>query len=273
MSSPSPNDAESLTANVEMNVGDYRLQARLTLPVGPTPLRMMLPVIQNFANALVDVAVKSVEDKGKTISCKAGCGACCRQLVPISETEAQAIAALVEQLPEPRRAEIRGRFAAARQRLQQTGMLDKLVHHENWSDEEFRAIGLGYFHLGIPCPFLEEESCSIHPERPITCREYLVTSPAENCAAPTATSIDWVPLAGKVWTALARFDEVPPGSRYIRWVPLILAPEWATEHSEEPPPRPASEWLDDLFTKLTGREIRGTAPPVGTGATPEGALD
>ncbi len=41
-----------------------------------------------------------------------------------------------------------------------------------------------YFHLGIACPFLEDESCSIHADRPISCREYLVTSPAVNCADP-----------------------------------------------------------------------------------------
>src|SRR5262249_20241959 len=157
-------------------------------------------------------AVKAVEEKGKTISCKAGCGACCRQLVPISETEARRIADLVEELPEPRRAVVRQRFADARRRLEESGMLDKLLHHENWSDDAFRAIGIGYFNLGIPCPFLDDESCSIHPDRPITCREYLVTSPAENCAHPTATNIDWVPLAGKVWTALARFDEPLEGS-------------------------------------------------------------
>jgi Fe-S-cluster containining protein len=36
----------------------------------------------------------------------------------------------------------------------------------------------------MPCPFLEDESCSIHPDRPLVCREYLVTSPAELCAGP-----------------------------------------------------------------------------------------
>lgn len=271
MSSPSADDARSVTAQLDLNVGDYRLQAQLTVPAGPTSLRIMLPVIQNFANALVDVAVKAVEDKGKTISCKAGCGACCRQLVPISETEARALAALVEEMPEPRRSEIRRRFATARQQLEDTGTLDQLVRHETWSDEEFRAIGLGYFRLGIPCPFLEDESCSIHPDRPITCREYLVTSPAENCAAPTATSIDWVPLAGKVWTALARFDAMAPGARYLRWVPLILAPEWAAEHPEQKPPRPGPDWLNELFANLTGRDIRAATPALGLGAPSEGS--
>jgi Fe-S-cluster containining protein len=262
-----------VTANLELDVGGYKLRARLTVPSDPTPLRLMLPVIQGFADALVDVAVKTVEGKGKTVSCKAGCGACCRQLVPISETEARRIDDLVEEMPEPRRSVIRERFADARRRLDEAGMLDKLGRHDDWTDDEFRAIGIGYFHLGIPCPFLEEESCSIHPDRPITCREYLVTSPAENCARPRADNIDWVPLAGKVWTALARLDEAAPGSRYIRWVPLVLAPEWARDHPEEKPPRPGPEWLNDLFTKLTGKEIRGAAPPVGAGATPEGTAE
>jgi len=269
MSSPVQGNPGTVTANLELNVGEYRLAARMTVPSGPTPLRVMLPVIQRVADALVDIAVKATEEKGKTISCKAGCGACCRQLVPISETEARRIAELVEELPEPRRTAVRRRFADARRQLQESGMLDRLLNRADWSDEEFRAVGIGYFNLRIPCPFLEEESCSIHPDRPITCREYLVTSPAENCARPTPDNIDWVPLAGKVWTALARFDPPPEGSRFLRWVPLVLAPEWAKDYPDEPPPRPGPEWLNELFTKLTGREVRGTAPPVGAGATPE----
>jgi hypothetical protein len=33
-----------------------------------------------------------------------------------------------------------------------------------------------YFLQGVACPFLEAESCGIHPDRPLACREYLVTS-------------------------------------------------------------------------------------------------
>ena len=43
--------------------------------------------------------------------------------------------------------------------------------------------------MGVPCPFLEDESCSIHPERPLVCREYLVTSPAALCAGPTQEGV------------------------------------------------------------------------------------
>jgi hypothetical protein len=69
-----------------------------------------------------------------------------------------------------------------------------------------------------------------------------------------------------VWTALARFDKLPPGERFIRWVPLILAPEWADAHPDQTPPRPGPELLKELFEHLTGKEV--PAPPVGLGSGP-----
>ena len=50
-----------------------------------------------------------VAARGEAISCKAGCGACCRQLVPVSETEAHHLRDVVEAMPEPRRAAVTAR--------------------------------------------------------------------------------------------------------------------------------------------------------------------
>ena len=105
---------ETLTADVDLGIGDWRLQAKLSVPAGLTRLRLLLPMVQSLANAVVDLAAEEAEDKGQTISCKKGCGACCRQLVPISEAEARQIRDLVEELPEPRRAHVRARVAAGR---------------------------------------------------------------------------------------------------------------------------------------------------------------
>jgi Fe-S-cluster containining protein len=262
MTTTPANGGATLTADVQLSVGDWQFAGKMTVPSGRTPLRVLLPVVQSLADGLVEMAVRTVEGRGEAVSCKKGCGACCRQLVPISEVEARQIGALVEAMPEPRRSEIRTRFAEARRRLQESGMLDKLQQRGAWADEAVQQIGLDYFHLGIPCPFLEEESCSIHPDRPITCREYLVTSPAENCARPTREGIRTVPLALKLWTEVARFDQGDPASRFIRWVPLVLAPEWAAEHPDEGPERPGLDWVQDLF----GRLAEKTQPPARPGA-------
>jgi Fe-S-cluster containining protein len=131
--------------------------------------------------------VRDVGDCGGSISCKAGCGACCRMLVPISELEAQRLREVVHAMPEPRRSHVLARFAEAVRQLDAAGLLPQLRRVEQWTDNEFQAMTRAYFERQIACPFLEAESCSIYEERPITCREYLVTSPAEKCARPAGS--------------------------------------------------------------------------------------
>jgi Fe-S-cluster containining protein len=236
-----------------MKVWEDDVEMEVTLPAGPTRLGSLLPVFQKMADGLVDLSAERAGAEGRAVSCRKGCGACCRQLVPISEVEARAIGRLVEEMPEPRRSEIRARFARARERLAEAGVLAKLEDRQAFKDADAPTFGRSYFHLGIACPFLEDESCSIHADRPIACREYLVTSPAVNCADPRPGTIDPVELPGKVWTALARADSAGRPGRFIAWVPLVLAPDWAAAHPDASEPRPVEEVFKGVFAELARR--------------------
>ena len=253
MSSEVEHTSGTATVDVELTIGNRRLNTKVTVPAGPTQLINLLPIVDRVADAIVDSAVDEAAQQGRTVSCKKGCGACCRQLVPISEVEARKIRDLVAGFDELRRSQVMARFAEARRQLQESGLLDKLLARGRWNEDQFNEVGMGYFHQGIACPFLEDESCSIHLDRPVTCREYLVTSPAANCSFPSKDNIDMVPLPTKVWTALARFDEGDPNSKYCRWVPLVLAPEWADEHPNTLPSRPGPELLREFFERLAGQ--------------------
>src|SRR5207249_12046652 len=114
---------------------------------------------------------------------------------------------------------------------------------------------------GSPCPFLEREACSICGARPVAYCEYLVTSPAAHCAAPSREAVHCVRLAAKVSAAVARMGRPVPKGRFIRWVPLILAEERAETHQEEPS-RAGPELLQELFDRLLdqGREPKS---PIG----------
>jgi Fe-S-cluster containining protein len=246
--STGPHTGSSTTAEVTLSSTDWQLQTKVTVPNGPIRTRHMLPMVQALADRVVDAATETARSQGHKVSCTKGCGACCRQLVPIGELEARNIHDVVERMPEPRRSTIRARFAEARQRLEETGLLKRLAERDEWREGESRALGLQYFGLGIACPFLEEESCSIYHDRPIACREYLVTSPAENCSRPTPETVKMVPLPFRIWTAMARVDDE---SRRAPWVPLILALEWAEAHPDESTPRPGPQLLRSLFDEIT----------------------
>jgi Fe-S-cluster containining protein len=240
---------EWLTIHIGLTISRVPVQMHIPVPTSPVRPIDLLPQFRAVAETLVQIGVRRVKEEGEAISCKKGCGACCRQLVPISEIEAPRIRAVVDALPEPRRTEVRRRFADARRRLEEAGLLEKLEHAERFPDLKLRTLGQDYFILGIPCPFLEDESCSIYEERPVSCREYLVTSPAENCKQPTAETIRCVPLSAKVSTAMTRIEE-DPRARFTRWVPLILAPDWAETHADAGAPRPGPELLRELFQRL-----------------------
>jgi Fe-S-cluster containining protein len=247
---------------VDFRVSGRPIHVEADAPDGLLPPAALLPLFRDVAEQVVGIAVDAAAARGQQVSCRAGCGACCRQLVPISRPEAHLIADLVDALPEPRRAVVRARFEAARARLAEAGLLERLEHPERFADADLHALGLEYFALGVACPLLEDESCSIYPERPIACREYLVTSPAEHCASPTAETVRMLPLAGKASTALARLDE-EPGARFVPWVPLILAPTWAEDHPEPPRLRPGPELLRDFLTRLVERPRPKADPPDG----------
>ena len=245
---------ETATAEVALAVGGRRLQAKLTVPAGPTRRAELLPIARSLCGTVVEVGVEDAEREGQSVSCKKGCGACCRQMVPIAEAEAREIAALVESFPEPRRTEIKRRFEDAVERLRAAGMLDAMRGRNGWPPEEVERIGLDYFRLGIPCPFLEDESCSIHPDRPLACREYLVTSPAEYCAQQEPGKVKGVPIPADVSHAVRAADR---GSSAVGWVPLLLSLDWAEAHPEPPVTQTGPALVQQVFAKLTGQTPPG----------------
>jgi Fe-S-cluster containining protein len=260
---------EAVSANISLTIAGSKLDAVLTVPTAPIPLLDILPIFQSLADVVITAVVRAVEAEGRKVSCCKGCGACCRQYVPVSEVEARQLHDLVENLPEPRRSTIKARFADARRRLEEAGLLENIEHPERFPAEERRALGLKYFKLQIPCPFLEDESCSIHSTRPVVCREYLVTSPPENCATLKEGTIQGVMMPSPIWPIVARLDGNTTKKEPFKWVPLIIAPDWAETHPDESAPRPGPEWVQRFFERLVEEPI--PAPPPGLMGTAGGA--
>jgi len=236
---------------VRVAIGGGPVHLQITVPTGPASVGDLLPVFQGVADVVVDVGEHQAVRAGQAISCRKGCGACCRQLVPISPSEARALARLVDALPEPRQSEVRHRFTTALERLRDTGVLMQLLDRGREESAPVRPLGLAYFRQGVPCPFLEDESCSIHRDRPLACREYLVTSPAAECARPTPQTVHCVALPARPSAALRRVErEAAPGEP--EWLPLVLALEYAADHPENPAPRSGQRLLSDFFARLAG---------------------
>jgi Fe-S-cluster containining protein len=136
--------------------------------------------------------------QGLQVQCRKGCGVCCRYLVRLSIPEALFLAERLEAMPPARREALLGRLRRTHEVLRREwlyGVLEDglmVAHVDVTYPHRFYLLSRHYLGLRIPCPFLEEEACSIYADRPTTCRQYLVTSPPGRCADPFAQKVDRV---------------------------------------------------------------------------------
>ncbi len=217
------NSAQTSTYEFNLDIEGELYPVEAAIPNREITLTEFLPSIWKLQDALIGIWSKLSEDEGKTVSCRAGCGACCRQLVPISEIEAQHLREVIGTLSEDARERVMSRFERAVERLAESGLMETLNHLSALNLDEKRGLGLAYFAAHIPCPFLdEEESCSIHSLRPSACREYLVTSPSIHCANPSAENISMVDHAAKFSSILFSFAD-GIGNARPAIIPLVLA--------------------------------------------------
>jgi Fe-S-cluster containining protein len=217
----------TVKATFALPVGGGFLNASAQLPTGRTTLTELLPIVQNLENAIVGKVAEEAQAAGSPISCRAGCGACCRQMVPVSVFEAEALADWMQKLPEDQLTEIEARFDRALSALRAAGIVDRILD-PLWGASEgpVTQLAIDYFHAGVACPFLENESCSIHPIRPLACREYLVTSPPALCQDPAIHDVHGVELPlklSRVLFALGRAIEQDPRG----WIPLVFLLAWS----------------------------------------------
>ncbi|MDI1254021.1 YkgJ family cysteine cluster protein [Thermomonas sp.] len=207
----------------------------ITVPQPPQHGRLdeLLPALHAIDNAAIGHAVHKVEASGAAISCAKGCSACCRaQPVPVTPPEAFALLTLVVAMPPARRADVEARFAERTRRLKDAGLAEAFLERDpELTSHTARGLATAYFQLGLVCPFLEGDVCSIHPQRPFVCRQYLVTSDPALCADPFANPVAVIPMPLRAASAMLTVSESALGGQQ-HTVPLILALEYVRRHRD-----------------------------------------
>jgi Fe-S-cluster containining protein len=239
--------AETQVMKVMVETPDGALApAEVAVCDGPVRLADLVPALHELTSGVTALAVARAAREGRTLSCKAGCGVCCCQLVPLAPAEVFYMVDRLLAMPAAERRPVLARFQNNENRLAVTGILDRISALEE-TDDNNRVAG-DYFELHLACPFLVNQSCSIHPWRPIACREYNVTSPPRLCADPFRNPIAAIKLHRRMSAGLSRFCTqvagLPSGL-----VPLPLMFDYYETHKDIS----ARTWPGiDLFRQVMG---------------------
>lgn len=189
----------------------------------------LLPICDMLSDRGSAIAVSF----GQAVSCRKGCGVCCRQMVPLSPPEAAIIADVVDRLPSARKKRVTASFAHALEKLEAAGIKEAIsdVYSAGADKKAILESNRSYFELSIPCPFLIDGTCGIYPHRPSRCREYSVLSPSEFCGNPFDERVRRLPLTIKLCESLSgawsSLTGEPP-----QIIPLVKSLEWVRDNGD-----------------------------------------
>lgn len=193
-------------------------------------------LLREEADERISGRIAALPQGGAEITCRAGCHACCHQLVVVSPMEAQALRDYVRERPDLARA-IEARLEAWERRLDELPELRKALEQFDeaggyLAGEEGGRLELDYWRAQLPCPFLDGGLCSVYPVRPFACREHHVVSDPALCArspddaVSAGTRLEFRAVAS--WTGEACFDLSD------RLILLARALAYAADHPDEP---------------------------------------
>jgi len=204
------------SVRVTVNSPSGTVTAFVAVPSSPVEVAEVVPALHELDDSLVAESVAATDRQHRKITCRFGCTACCYQLVPVSEVEARFLNKLVDSLPRDQSDAVRASAAAVVRDLDAEGHLPEMSRFDRLSHSDLTSLATRYFRMHAPCPFLEGETCSIYEQRPLACREYLVTSPSERCEQFGEETVERVPLPISLFSHLTRNGR-------IRSEPLVLA--------------------------------------------------
>ncbi len=223
------NNGQQSVFTFELGTPEGMLRTTLRIPSEPMRLSDLARSVMHLDDEIITLGLKKHLPVLGSPSCKKGCAACCDQLVPISIPEAFMIHDLVSAMPEPRQEEVLTRIVAAEEVLEELSI--DAFSLSNTGDQSVRQLLVQYHRSGTKCAFLENGSCSIYTSRPAACREYLVSSPAENCAKIGEVVVTRIPISIRMGHALSGVAARVLGNEPML-LPLSFAVNWAEANEE-----------------------------------------
>jgi Fe-S-cluster containining protein len=221
---------------IALNTPAGQLTTAVEVPTGFVPVTAIVPLMRRLGEEAQALEIARSLESGNTISCKKGCAACCRMMVPLAAPEAFALREHILSLPAERQQRVAIRLAQTKSLLLSHGLWHRLLEMGETTqppdDEALEPVNRDYYALRTPCPFLEDEVCSIYDERPAACRELLVTSPAEWCQDLVKNPVEQIPVPVRIGPALGLlWGELTKAP--ARLIPLPIALDWAERHQRE----------------------------------------
>jgi Fe-S-cluster containining protein len=217
----------------EIDVLDEPVRFRISLAQEQAKLSEIVPLARAISERLSLAVTDKLRRNGKFVSCHKGCAACCSYLVPLSVPEAFRLREEVLAMPQERAGTILRSFLDSAKRILDSEFQEYSVNelsHTNIPVQK-NQLSKWYAELKLTCPFLSDGICTTYEQRPIACREHLVTGSASLCEALRADEPDVVKIPVSILECVGELVAELEQSE-VEAIMMPLALPWAQENLE-----------------------------------------
>ena len=219
------------TISFELDILGETVRFSISVAQKQARLSDIAPLARTLSTKLALVVLDRLRRNGEFVPCRKGCSACCNYLVPLSVPEAFRLREEVLALPaEQGKAVLQSCLDTAKR------ILDKKpkefdINELAGADSQISQFGKWYAGLKLACPFLSDSLCTSYENRPIACREYIVTGSALLCENERTDESQIVQMPVSVLQCLGQLTAEIEQSN-IEMVMLPLALPWAQDNLE-----------------------------------------
>jgi Fe-S-cluster containining protein len=220
-----PRDAE--TISFELVIAGKTVPFHINVADKQATLADIVPPARRLSEKLTNLFLDRLRKNGQPAPCRKGCAACCSYLIPLSIPEVFCLREELLSMPADDSREIlRACLDTAEKILNSRSQKSYLESVSENGQFQTNQMSKWYAGLKLACPFLSDGLCMLYEQRPLACREHLVTGSSFFCqpdhgGEPTvaAMPISVLEAVGRLTAELEGLD--------IEAVMLPLAFPWA----------------------------------------------
>ena len=257
------------TINLDLDILDEHLHFRIGVGDERVALADIVPLAHRISARIADVVIARDRRQRSDIACRKGCSYCCQShLVPLAVPEAFRLTEYIYSRPRDLRdSMLRMCLLAARDILNEEPpefIVPRAETDLNDSSSFLSDLSKWYVGLGVSCPFLSENICTIYENRPSACRDHFVHGGGTSCAdtdvviEPVKMPVPMVEVLGQL---AGEFED-----REVEAVILPLTPLWCEQNVERSGRRWSSRDMAERFVDIVkARASEHSVEPVLSG--------
>lgn len=215
---------------LEIDILGKAVYFRIGIADNQARLSDIVPLARTISTKQALTVLDSLSMNGQSVPCCKGCSACCNYLIPLSVPEVFCL-----------REELLAMSADYSNRILQScldtakRLLDNKppIFSSKTSSKSARSrigrIGKWYAGLKLACPFLSDRLCILYEQRPIACREHIVTGSSVSCKIGQRGEPNVVPIPVSILEAVCQLTaELENLDKEAIMMPLAFA--WAGDN-------------------------------------------